>query len=307
MRWPAPLEAGSRVALVAPARRVQPADLQPFMEFVRRQGWSLVFQPEALYAQDGFFAGSDKHRLDRLQAALDDPDLGAIWLARGGHGLSRLWPKLRWDRFVSHPKWIIGFSDGTPLLWAAARQGVVALHAPVAAYIPHRTAPEALNRLLRLLRGEPLPPILWRRQPWYAWQIGQAQGRLWGGNLSLLATLAGTPLDFSHDKNAALLFFEEVGEYAYRLDRLLWHLHNTGWFDQAAAVLVGTLSALLDDQDLPFSRTPKEMILDVLQACPKPFAMGLPSGHVAENYPLPIGATADFVVEARQAILTIQR
>lgn len=307
MQWPAPLRAGSRIALVAPARRVQPAELKPFMEFVRWQGWSLVYEPSDLYAEDGFFAGSDAHRLRILQAVLSDPTIQAIWLARGGHGLSRLWPKLEWEGFVRHPKWIIGFSDGTPLLWAAARAGVVALHAPVAAYIPHRTAPEALNRLLAILRGEAIPPLIWSRRPWYAWQVGSAQGQLWGGNLTLLTTLAGTLLDFRHLQTAALLFFEEVGEYYYRLDRLLWHLYNAGWFSQAQAVLVGALSSLIDDQDLPFSRSPKEMILDVLQDLGRPFAMGLPTGHIAENYPLPIGARAHLIIKPDQATLTIER
>jgi len=292
---------GSRIALAAPARSVSLKDLQPFMEFCHSQQWEVVY--ESPFEGEGFFAGPDEHRKNILQQYLDDERVGAIWIARGGHGVSRIWPELKWEGFRRYPKWIVGFSDATPLLWGAVYQGVVAVHGPVAAQIPHRVHPEALHRLIGLLRREEIASLRWQRRPWYAWQKGTAQGHLLGGNLSLLATLAGTSLDYRHFAKSSLLFAEEVGEYYYRLDRLLWHLRNAGWFARAQGVIVGALSDLRDDEDAPFSRTLKEMVEDAVKKHPGPVAMGLPIGHVAENNPFPVGAWARLIVREEEAIL----
>jgi len=304
--WPAPLEKGSAIALVAPARRVAPEEIQPFLDFCQTQGWKVIYDNQNLFIQDGFFAGSDTHRLRTLQAALDDDRIAAVWMARGGHGVSRIWPQLSWAGFQKAPKWLIGFSDGTPLLWGAAYAGVVALHAPVAAYIPHRTNVESINRLLGFLRGETFSPLRWARRSWYAWQAGQAQGHLLGGNLSLLTTLTGTDLDYQRFVQPSLLFWEEVGEYYYRLDRLTWHLRNAAWLSKAQGIAVGHLSNLLDDQELPFSRTPKEILREATATCLGPVAMGLPVGHVAENFPLPVGAWSTLRVTEVEATLTFE-
>jgi muramoyltetrapeptide carboxypeptidase len=307
MQWPAPLTPGSRVALVAPSRQVLPTELEPFFQFCEAQRWQVVFEPEDLYASDGFFAGTDAHRGKILQEMLDDARIQAIWVVRGGHGSSRIWPALRWEGFRRYPKWVIGFSDATPLLWGAVFAGVVALHGPVAVQVPHRLTKAALDRLMGLLRGEDLLPLRWRRQPWHAWQKGTAEGYLLGGNLSLLSTLVGTSLDYRHFGRPALLFWEEVGEYYYRLDRLLWHLRNAGWLHQSRGLLIGAHSALSDDEARPFSRTLREMVADVTKDFGGPLAMGVPVGHVAENYPLPLGASGRFVVEEAEALLSFLR
>jgi len=303
MHWPEPLRKGSRVALVAPARCVKAKDLQPFRDFCGQQGWEAVYESETLSGGDGFFAGRDKDRIKILQQFLDDERVKAIWVVRGGHGVSRVWPEIDWKGFRRYPKWLIGFSDATPLLWGAVYQGVVAVHGPVAVQIPHRVHPKALDRLLRLLQGEGVPPLSWEWRPWYAWREGIAQGHLLGGNLSLLSTLTGTSLDYRHFDRPALLFVEEVGEYYYRLDRLLWHLRNAGWFERPRGILVGALSDLMDDEDLPFSKSLREIVEDVTQKHPGPIAMGLPAGHVAENNPLPVGAWASLIVREKQALL----
>ena len=305
MHWPDPLRKGSRIALVAPARGVKLRDLQPFLDFCSQQGWEAIYESEALSGGDGFFAGQDKDRRKVLQEFLDDERIGAIWVARGGHGVSRVWPEIDWKGFRRYPKWIIGFSDATPLLWGAVYQGVVAVHGPVAVQMPHRVHPEALSRLLGLLQGEGMPPLSWEWRPWYAWREGRAQGHLLGGNLSLLATMAGTSLDYRYLDRPALLFIEEVGEYYYRLDRLFWHLRNAGWFERSQGIIIGALSNLMDDEDLAFSKSLREIVEDVTQKHPGPVAMGLPAGHVAENNPLPVGAWASLIVQQGQALLTI--
>ncbi len=302
--WPAPLERGAKIALVAASRRVTPAEVRPFLNLAHLQGWKVEYDPPTLFAQEGLLAGPDTQRLQVLQQALDDPSLHAIWFARGGHGSSRIWPRLSWASFQAHPKWLIGFSDVTPFLWGAVQAGVCALHGPVAAYLPHRTHIEAVNRCLDILRSsKPTYTLRWTRQPWYAWRSGQAQGPLLGGNLTLLQTLCGTPLDLRKWAKPPLLFWEEVGEYLYRLDRMSWHLRNAGWYDYSKALLVGELTLLRDEEDTPFGKSPSEILSESAAGIQGPLLMGLPVGHSERNWPLVLGALHE--IEATESEATL--
>ncbi|MCS7152654.1 MAG: LD-carboxypeptidase [Bacteroidia bacterium] len=306
MRWPPPLQPGSTVALVAPSRGITPADIAPFIDFAQKQKWRLLYGPE-LFARAGIFAGADNHRLNALQQALDSPEINAIWCVRGGHGVSRLWEALSWAGFQRYPKWLIGFSDITPLLWAAAKAGIVALHAPLAVQIPHKVSQSTLEKLLFLLRSEEVDlTITWHRRPWYAWREGKAFGMLLGGNLSMLQTLCGTSLDLSVWAEKPILFWEEVGEYYYRLDRLSWHLRNAGWYKKSTALLVGSLTAMQDNEEEPLGKLPSEIVSDTYTQS-APLAMGLPAGHDKHNTPLPIGAQAYLTIEEREAYLRFWR
>lgn len=306
MIWPAPLERGSRIALVAASRRVYPSEVKPFLDFAKLQGWKVAYESATLFAADGALAGSDALRLRTLQEALDAPEVRAIWFARGGYGSSRVWASLDWTGFRRYPKWLIGFSDVTPLLWGTVAQGVISLHAPVATYLPHRTHPEAINALLRLLRAEGTPyRVRWSRHPTYAWRSGVAQGAILGGNLSLLQTLCGTDLDLRQLSGAPILFWEEIGEYFYRLDRMSWHLRNAGWYAHAGGVLIGDVSQLYDEEDAPFGRTVGQIVRESAEGS-VPLAMGLPVGHCQHNYPLPLGAIADLKVSESEAQLTLR-
>lgn len=306
MIWPAPLERGSRIALVAASRRVYPAELRPFLDFAKLQGWKVEYDSLTLFAAEGTLAGPDTLRLRTLQEALDAPEIRAIWFARGGYGSSRLWTRVDWSGFCRHPKWLIGFSDVTPLLWGAVSQGIISLHAPVASYLPHRTHSEAVNALLQVLRAEGTPYRLrWVRRPTQAWRSGVAQGVLLGGNLSLLQTLCGTILDLRAISVAPLLFWEEIGEYFYRVDRMSWHLRNAGWYAHAAALLIGDVSQLYDEEDAPFGRTVGQIVRESAEES-TPLAMGLPVGHCANNYPLPLGAVAHLKVSESEAQLILR-
>ncbi|MCS6896101.1 MAG: LD-carboxypeptidase [Bacteroidia bacterium] len=306
MEWPPPLHNGSKIALIAPARWVETEALHPFIEFVQQQGWYPVYT-EGLSAREGVLAGDDRHRLAFLQKALNDPTIAAVWFVRGGYGTSRLWRYLSWELFKRYPKWLIGFSDITPLLWGAAKVGIVSLHAPVAVQVPHRVSADTLGYLLKILTSERFEVTLsWSWQPWYAWRAGSALGKLLGGNLSLLETLCGTSLDIKGWDEQSILFWEEVGEYNYRIDRLSWHLNNAGWYDRAEALLIGGVTGIQDDEDAPFGRTLREI---VWESTPShlPIAMGLPIGHVARNLPLPVGAQASLIIEEKQAQLRFWR
>lgn len=306
MRWAPPLRAGAQLALVAPARYVSQPDIAPFLDFAGQQGWKILYD-DGLFARSGMLAGTDEHRQRQLQNALDDPAIHAIWCARGGYGVSRIWMQLSWEGFRRYPKWLIGFSDITPLLWAAAKADVVALHAPVAAHIPHKVSPETIGLLLHILTAEKFDYTLsWQRQPWYAWRPGTAFGPLLGGNLTLLQTLCGTDLDIRHWEGQPILFWEEVGEYLYRADRASWHLHNAGWYGKISGLLVGGLTLMQDSEDDPFGQLIQRDILRSTSA-DLPLAMGLRLGHTRENLPVPVGPWAYLRVDDETARLRFWR
>ncbi|MCS7188763.1 MAG: LD-carboxypeptidase [Bacteroidia bacterium] len=303
MIYPRPLRKGDKITVLSVSWQVSPQEMEPFFAFARLQGWKVVYEEKNLYASDGLLAGSDSHRKALLQEALDDPAIRAIWFARGGHGSSRIWTTVDWSGLQRYPKWLIGFSDVTPLLWRAVTEGIVSLHAPLAVHIPHKIRAEALQELLKVLRGESeIVTIKWARKPWYAWRVGHTKGMLLGGNLSLLQTLCGTSLDLKNFPGNPILFWEEVGEYSYQIDRMSWHLRNGGWYGKIAGLLVGAITLTQEKEETPFGK-PFSQIVEESTSCDFPLAMGLPVGHAKDNWPLLVGSSAELMVEASQAIL----
>ena len=231
------------MAVVAPAGPVDAAQLAQVPALIRAQGWVPRIAP-GCGLQQGYLAGVDSHHQADLQAALDDPGVAAVWCLRGGYGSGRLLPALNLAGLQAAPKPLIGYSDITALHLLLDRAGLPALHAPMPAsdlLLPGREA-DALARfnLLRLgLRAGQAwsyPP-----RPGTPHQGGVARGRRLGGNLSLLAALAGTT--WQPDTRGRLLFIEEVAEPACRVDRVLLQL-------QLAGMLAGAAGTLRFDDDV---------------------------------------------------------
>lgn len=288
---PRALAPGDRVAIVAPSHAVVPERLDAGLRTLR--GWGLV-PVELPHARDrhGHLAGSDDARLDDLQHALDDPDLRAVWVARGGSGLGRIVDRLDWTRMGADPKPIIGFSDATTLLHAAWRQlRLVTVHGQFAgrAHLVDRH-PDAAGHLLDLLHGR-LGPGSRMRLPGGPEPVtvvgGTAEGRLLGGNLSVLAAAVGTP--WQADLAGAMVVLEEVGEAPYRIDRALTQLRTAGLLDRVAGVLVGGFVACDPPAGAP-SATVAEVVEDRLGDLGVPVLAELPIGHVDGNLALPHGA-----------------
>ena len=188
---------------------------------------------DGLFARDGFLAGPDERRIDELRSALADPEARAIFMARGGYGLTRLLPFLDGALFENNPIPIVGFSDGTALLARIAGAGVVSVHGPVVTQMP--ALPAADHAALWKLLEDPNPGILMNDLTGLV--PGRVQGRLLGGNLEVFSRLLGTP--FLPDLTGAILFLEDLGERPYRVDRLITHLDSAGVFSAVAGVVVG--------------------------------------------------------------------
>lgn len=286
---PLALPLAPRIALVAPAGPLAEGAVDRAIDRLERWGWEPLLGRNSR-GRWGYLSGTDEERLADLQDAIDSPDNDAIWFLRGGYGTMRIVDRIDWRPLVRRPRPVIGFSDNTVLHLALQRAGVVSFHGPhpaVEALPPfsvdllHRavTRPEPLGRLPLPEEGEGVETVVG----------GVAEGPLVGGNLVLLAATAGTP--WALRARGALLFFEEVGEATYRLDRLLTQLRLSGALRGVQGILVGALSEC-PDQGAPNTPELSELLRDRLGDLGVPVARGFPFGHQPYNWTLPLGVRA---------------
>jgi muramoyltetrapeptide carboxypeptidase len=289
MEWirPPRLRPGDKVRVVAASGPVNRARFEAG-EQVLRERYQLSYDESTLFAKIGFLAGEDRHRLQALNAAIADPDCQAIFLARGGYGLTRILPAIDRMALRTHPKPIVGYSDVTALLATCAQAGVAAIHGPMISDLGTLVA-EDRDSLFNLLEN-PHPGILLTGLETLV--DGQASGRLLGGNLEILSRLLGTPLQ--PDFGGAILFLEEVGELPYRIDRLLTHLEMAGILDSVAGIVVGDFTDcddIADDQIQP--PTTQDVLVERLGRLPIPVVLNGGFGHGDRKASLPYGAPVD--------------
>jgi muramoyltetrapeptide carboxypeptidase len=288
---PPSLRPGSRVSLVAAAGPLPAGALDRAVKRVRELGWEPLVGPHAA-GRVGFLAGTDSERLHDLQEALRSAENDAIWCLRGGYGTMRLLPRIDWSPLRERPRALIGFSDNTALHLAAGQAaGVVTFHGPHPAppELP-AFARENLFRVVAHTRAAGVLPFPQGGPPRAASLVpGVAEGRLVGGNLAILAATAGTPYQLR--ARGRILFLEEVGEPAYRIDRLLTQLLLAGILDGAAGVAAG---AFTESPDAGEGGIPPvaEILQERLAPLGVPVAFGFPFGHVPESWTLPIGVRA---------------
>lgn len=295
---PPKLIQGNRIALVAPAGPLlEKDDLSRAEALCRALGYHPVLGRSA-DARHGYLAGTDQQRLTDLNTALTDPSIDAIWCIRGGYGSIRILEGVDYRAIAERPKALIGFSDITALLNAVTRlTGVVTFHGPVArSSMPAfsrwhfervLTRNEAAGRLGRI----PGPPdvLLPQENRIVTLRGGVAEGRLAGGNLTLLQCLIGTP--YLPDLAGAILFLEDVGEDLYRVDRMLAHLRLIGALRLLAGALIGRFTGLERagrDGALGFD----EVLATYFEPLGIPVAYGFPVGHIDAQWTLPLGVLA---------------
>jgi muramoyltetrapeptide carboxypeptidase len=275
------LREGDLVGVIAPAG---PSVAEPLMQvepLLARHGLRTRLYPSC-HACEGFLAGPDALRLADLHSAFADPEVAAVLCLRGGYGSGRLLDRIDPALLRAHDKPFVGYSDITAVHALRAREGLIGLHAPMPGsdlVKPDREA-DAQALFARLLggwtAGEAWAPAL---DPTGLRVDGVAEGRLIGGNLSLVAALVGTP--FAWKADGAILFLEDVGEEPYRVDRLLGQLRLAGVLDAIGAVLLGSFTE---------AESPAAVLRDYLAPLGKPVLGGWPSGHGTPNLPLPLGA-----------------
>jgi muramoyltetrapeptide carboxypeptidase len=290
---PPALRPGSRIALVAPAGPLAEGAVDRAIDRVRAWGYDPVPGAHAR-KRHGYLSAPDADRADDFNAALRDDSVDAVWCLRGGYGVMRILPRIDWNALAARPKAVIGFSDITALHLAIQRLGIVSFHGPHPA--THELNDFSRDGLLRALTSAEAPgtlPFPAGAAPAAAITGGAAEGRLVGGNLSLVAATLATP--YAIDARGAILFLEEVGEAPYRVDRLLSQLLLAGVLDGVAGVALGGFTEADDDAASP---SVLEVLHDRLGGLGIPVAHGFPFGHVDDNWTLPVGARARLDADA---------
>jgi muramoyltetrapeptide carboxypeptidase len=291
MLLPPPLAAGARVALVAPAGPLGGADeLEAAIGNARSLGWEPCPGASVL-ARHGYLGGTDAERLRDLNEALADESVDAIWCLRGGYGAMRLLPHIDYASLTRRPRVLLGYSDVTALHAAVgARCGLVTFHGPTAR---ERLSDFSRDSLLRAVveRRDSCGVALGARTV----RGGRAHGRLVGGNLALLAALAGTP--YAPDYHGALLVLEDVGEPAYRVDRMLTQLALSGALSHVAGIVAGHFTEATPGHELS-PETLDALLRDAADVAGVPCVAGVPVGHIDEQWTLPLGAVARLDADA---------
>lgn len=302
VQLPPPAGPGDRVGVAALSGPVDPERLERGLDALRRLGFEPVLA-DNLKSRHGFFAGPDAERLDAFHRLAADPDLRAIFFARGGHGLTRLLPAVDWDLLARHPRAYVGYSDVTPfLLGVVERLGLAAFHGPmVATELARGLSPDEEESFLGALAGRYPRAEPFRSRLREVRENGPAAGPLLGGCLSLLVATLGTP--FFPDLRGALLFWEEVNEDPYRVDRMLTHLRLSGNLASIEGMIVGHLGhtegSAGSHEDLAWAA----LVDDSLAGFPWPLAWGLDSGHLRPNHTLPLGLPSRLDAGAAQVVL----
>lgn len=284
------LKKEATIAIVSTARKVSKEELAPAIALVK--SWGLkVFLGASIEAEDNQFAGNDDLRTSDFQTMLDDPNIDAIWCARGGYGTVRIIDRLDFTKFKNHPKWIIGYSDVTVLHSHIHQFGIETLHAQMPVFIETKSA-ATVNSIKKTLFGKECSiEILSDKNN----VQGIASGQLIGGNLSMLYSLCGSPSAIN--TQGKILFIEDLDEYLYHIDRMLQNLKRNGYFEGLEGLIVGGMTQM-HDNDVPFGKNAEEIILDVCSEYNFPIVFNFPAGHLKDNRALFLGRKADLMVDS---------
>ncbi len=307
---PKALQSGMTIGVACPAGWTQMPNLELGKASLEALGFTVVFGALA-GKQYGYLSGTDKERAAELMGFVERKDVDAIICARGGYGIMRMLPLLDFARIRKNPKIICGYSDITALVNTVNRKsGLVCLHGPGAT---STLDPFTVQWLMAVASTDddrkkqgftPLvltPPAKESAfAPFQTITAGKARGRLAGGNLTLLANTMGTP--FEVDTKGSLLFFEDVTEEPYRIDRMVTQLLIAGKFKHCAGIAIGQFTKCTAE-DPAHSFTIAEILQDRLSGLGIPVVSGLQFGHIAAQYTLPIGVNAE--LDATAGTLTL--
>jgi len=295
-KTPSYLQPGDTVAVTCPAKKL-PRNIEDAVNLLESWGLNVILG-ETVNASWHQFAGSDDLRTTDFQRFLDDPSVKAIFAARGGYGTIRIIDRLDFSGFKNRPKWIIGFSD------------ITILHSHIQALYETESIHGQMPLTIREgseISLETLRKALFNEQYNYSYtsqannRSGEADGILIGGNLSLLVMMAGSVSE--QDYSGKILFLEDVGEYLYSIDRMMWNLKRSGKLNNLKGLIIGGFTELKDN-DIPFGQTAEQIIMEHVKEFEYPVCFNFPAGHIQDNRALIFGRMSNLRVEGLQVRLS---
>lgn len=302
-KWQKPpyLQKGDTIAILSPASYLKDRNdaINTALDSLKSWGIHYKLSPH-IFSKDHRFAGSDLERASDFQEAIDNPNIKAIWCARGGYGSVRILDKLQLNNLKKHPKWVIGYSDVTAIHNMLHNFGLQSIHGVMPVSFRdtindnHLAIQSFKNALFGIKNSYTIKNSKYNH-------LGHAQGVLVGGNLSLLESMLGSKTSIN-TKNK-ILFIEDIGEPTYRIDRMFQSLKRAGYFDHCKAVILGGFSGM-KESDPPFCDGVESLILDVLQDYNFPIVFNFPTGHITDNRAMIIGSNV--ILKATKETTTLE-
>jgi muramoyltetrapeptide carboxypeptidase len=305
--YPPFLKAGDTIGIAATARWITPEQLQPALDLIHSWGFRTKLA-DNIHEQRFQLAGDAECRTAAFQRMLDDEDIQAILIVRGGYGTVHLMDALDFSKFENHPKWICGYSDITVLLSEMYARNMACIHSTMPISFPVAT-PEALENLRLSLTGE-LREITWKVDTPLELNLNDVV--ITGGNLSVLYSLLGSSSLKMPDENT-VVFIEDVDEMYYHIDRMLMGLMRAGYFDNAKAIVVGGMTMMKDntkafgfETENPWGFSPEQAIQRIATEKQIPVVFSFPAGHQNDNRAFYMGVKSELVVREGNATLYFQ-
>ena len=299
IKIPPYLQKGDTIGIVCPAGYMATEKVQTCINTLQEWGYQVKIGKTVGGDSQTYFSGTDEERLADFQQMLDDDEVKAVLCGRGGYGTGRLIDKIDFKKFSKQPKWIIGYSDITILhTHLYSNYYISSLHSPMAgAFNDGGYKNEYVLSLKNALEGKKIKYSV----PAHEFnKKGQAIGELVGGNLSLMAHLAGTDSDIK--TRGRILFIEDVDEYSYNIDRMLHQLKRSGKLSKLAGLIIGGFTDM-KDTERPFGKTVYEIIRDIIKEYDYPVCYDFPVSHSDRNYTLKIGAGYKLKVTKSKVLL----
>ncbi len=279
------LKTGDTIGITCPAGALSKENIEDMCR--QLTAWGFNIQVGKTIGTSYYkYSATDDERLSELQTMMDDDNIQAILFGRGGYGMVRIIDRIDFSGFIQKPKWMLGYSDITCLLSHLHTQyHISGIHAHMSGgYHADSYDAASTQSIYDALTGKrasyPLPANDMNRN-------GNAEGEIVGGNLALLSDLTGTPSDI--DTDGKILFIEDIGEYLYSIDRMMWQLKRAGKLENIKALLVGGFVNSLDN-DTPFGMTENEIVWEKVKDYNYPVYFDVPIGHQPRNVAIKTGA-----------------
>lgn len=288
---PKTLKKGDKVSIISTARKITIQELIPSIKILQSWGLEVVFG-ENLFKENNQFSGTKKQRVEDLQNAINDNSISAILCARGGYGTVQIIDDINFSNLKKNPKWIIGYSDVTVLHSHLHNFGIATLHASMPIDFVKNTE-ESLNSLKNILfKGK--NTIEYNSQKIN--NIGNVNSEIVGGNLSILYSLIGSDSDIN--TNGKILFIEDLDEYLYHIDRMMINLKRNGKFENLAALIVGGMSDM-NDNEISFGKSVIEIISECVAEYNYPVCFNFPVGHLDDNRTIILGQQSELIISEK--------
>ena len=291
---------GDFIEIVAPARYVSKKEIHFAIQLIKKAGFNVKINSR-LFDKKNIFSGDIVSRTNNLQNALDSVDTKAILFARGGYGTIQIIDYLNFEKFKNSPKWLIGFSDITTILTHVYTvYNIQSIHGPMPFNFAQTNKNHVIN-LFDILKGK-INNLKCIRNKFDI--LGSGSGRLFGGNLSILCSLIGSR-SFILNKQKIILFIEDLDEYLYHIERMLYTLDRSGLFKRVEGLIIGKMKNILDNE-IGFGKSTNRLILDIVDKYHFPVCFDFPIGHDINNSPLVIGSNVTLEINKYDTNLFFQ-